>query len=70
MLYGPNLPWYVWASIFWAASSILGYFKVELSAKVLTIFLLLEVVIVVAYDALVFVNGGAGHEGISVAPLS
>ncbi|MFP3581370.1 hypothetical protein SB659_17545 [Arthrobacter sp. SIMBA_036] len=51
-LNGPNLPWYVWASIFWAASSILGYFKVELSAKVLTISLFLEVVIVVACDVL------------------
>ncbi|MGO4249908.1 APC family permease [Paenarthrobacter sp. RAF54_2] len=69
-LNGPDLPWYVWGSIFWAASAILGYLKVELSAKVLTIFLLLEVVIVVAYDFLVFVNGGAGHHGISVAPLS
>ncbi|WP_214854789.1 APC family permease [Arthrobacter sp. ISL-65] len=69
-LNGPDLPWYVWASIFWAGSSVLGYFKVELSAKVLTLFLFLEVVIVVSYDVLVFVNGGASHEGISAAPLS
>ncbi|WP_224089887.1 APC family permease [Arthrobacter sp. StoSoilB13] len=69
-LNGPDIPWYFWSLIFWAASAVLGYLKVELSAKVLSIFLLFEVVIVVSYDVLVFINGGAGHQGISVVPLS
>ncbi|XAS70131.1 APC family permease [Micrococcaceae bacterium Sec5.1] len=69
-LNGPELPWYVWSSVFWAISAILGYFKVELSAKLLTVFLLFEVIIVVSYDFLVFINGGFDQQGISAAPLS
>lgn len=69
-LNGPDLPWYVWGTIFWVASSILGFMKVELSAKVLTIFLFLELVVIVAYDFMVFVSGGANHAGVSAAPLA
>lgn len=57
-LNGPDLPWYLWGSTLWAHSAILSYFKVQLSAKVPTLFLFLEVVTVVCYDVLVFVNGG------------
>ncbi|MBT2568519.1 APC family permease [Arthrobacter sp. ISL-85] len=66
---GPDLPWWVWAAVFWAGSAVLGYFNIELSAKFLTIFLFLEIIIIVGYDFFVFVNGGANHAGISLAPL-
>jgi amino acid transporter len=66
---GPDLPWWVWAAVFWAGAGVLGYFNIELSAKFLTIFLFLEIVIIVGYDFFVFVNGGANHAGISLAPL-
>ncbi|MDQ0867769.1 amino acid transporter [Arthrobacter sp. V1I9] len=69
-LNGPELPWYVWGAAFWLASGVLGYLKVELSAKVLALFLFAEILIIVAYDLLVFVNGGADGSGISLEPLS
>lgn len=66
---GPDLPWWVWAAVFWAGAGVLGYFNIELSAKFLTIFLFLEIVVIVAYDLFVFANGGANHSGISLAPI-
>jgi amino acid transporter len=66
---GPDLPWWVWGFLFWAGAAVLGYFNIELSAKFLTIFLFLEIIVIVAYDFVVFVNGGAGHAGISLAPI-
>ncbi|MBT2514717.1 APC family permease [Arthrobacter sp. ISL-30] len=68
--HGPELPWYVWGAVFWIGSAILGYLKVELSAKVLAFFLLAELLIIVAYDALVFFQGGANGAGVSWEPLS
>lgn len=68
--HGPELPWYVWGTVFWIGSAILGYLKVELSAKVLAFFLLAELLIIVAYDALVFFQGGADGAGVSWEPLS
>ncbi|MFC9353347.1 APC family permease [Arthrobacter sp. NPDC057013] len=68
-LQGPDLPWWVWGAVFWAGSAVLGYFNIELSAKFLTIFLFLEIIIIVGYDLFVFANGGANHAGISLASL-
>jgi len=69
-LHGPDLPWYVWSLVFWIACAILGYLKVELSAKVLTVFLFLELAVIVVYDTSVFLQGGFGHAGISAEPLA
>lgn len=69
-LHGPDLPWYVWGAVFWLGTAVLGYLKVELSAKVLAVFLFCEVAIVVIYNIAVFAQGGAGHAGISMAPLA
>lgn len=66
--HGPSLPWYVWGLIFWLGAAILGYLRVELSAKVLTVFLLCEVAIIVAYDCFVAFQGGAS--GLSLTPFS
>jgi amino acid transporter len=65
---GPDVPWYVWGAVFWLCAAVLGYLKVELSAKVLTLFLFAELVIIVIYDLLVAVQGGAA--GLSVASFS
>lgn len=65
--HGPSLPWYVWGFIFWLGAGILGYLRIELSAKVLAFFLLFELVIIVIYD--VFVTAGGGASGLSFAPL-
>lgn len=67
-LHGPSLPWYVWGSIFWLGAGVLGYLRIDLSAKVLALFLLFELVIIVTYDVLVMAQGGAA--GLSFAPFS
>lgn len=67
---GPDVPWYVWGALFWLGAAILGYLKVELSAKVLAFFLLAELLIIVGYDALILLKGGADGAGISWEPLS
>ncbi|TCC32644.1 APC family permease [Kribbella capetownensis] len=66
-LHGPDLPWYVWRAVFWLGTAVLGYLKVELSAKVLTVFLLCELAIVICYNVFEFVKGGADHTGISMS---
>ena len=67
---GPELPWYVWAAVFWAGSAILGYLKVELSAKVLAFFLFAELLVIVIYDVAVIAAGGSPESGMSLAPFS
>jgi amino acid transporter len=68
-LHGPEAPWYVWAAVFWAATAVLGYFRVDVSAKVMTVVLALELAVVAVYDLGVLVHGG-GPAGLSAAPLN
>jgi amino acid transporter len=67
-LNGPHLPWWVWALVFWAGAGILGYLKVQLSARVLSLLLLLELIVIVAYDAAIFLAGG-GEAGLPPTPF-
>lgn len=64
----PELPWYVWGIILWAVVGVLGLLKFSLSATLLTVFLGLEVLVIVIYDVSVFVQGGAAGV-ISAEPL-
>ncbi|WP_053386681.1 APC family permease [Leucobacter japonicus] len=64
---GPATPWYVWSLTGWAAISILGYFNIELSAKVLTVVMALEVGLIMIFSIFTLVQGGA--DGLSAAPL-
>ncbi|MER7395252.1 APC family permease [Streptomyces sp. NPDC000151] len=66
---GPDLPWALWSMVFWAATAVLGYLRVDLSAKVLTGVLILELLVVAAYDIGV-VWHGAGHGRLSTQPWS
>lgn len=68
--HGPELPWYVWGSVFWLGAAVLGYLKVELSAKFLALFLIAELSIIVSYDLSVLMQGGANAAGVSLEPLS
>lgn len=61
---GPAAPWWVYAIPLWAIVGVLGYFKIDLSAKVLTVFLGLELLLLVAYDVSVLLRGGA--DGLSL----
>jgi amino acid transporter len=64
---GPDVPWWALGLVFLVAAGVLGYLRVDLSAKVLAVFLVAEVAIIVAYDLVVFLKGGAA--GLSAAPL-
>ncbi|WP_394550877.1 APC family permease [Agromyces sp. MMS24-JH15] len=62
----PDVPWWVYAAVGFAVVSLLGYFKIELSGRVLAVLLIAEVLIVLALDAAVIFSGG-GPEGFSTA---
>jgi amino acid transporter len=64
VVHGPDLPWWAWALALSAVVSVLGYFRVDLSARVLTVFLSCELLFLVVYDVVVLAKGGA--EGIAV----
>ncbi|MDV7241692.1 MULTISPECIES: APC family permease [Rhodococcus] len=65
---GPSLPWYVWAFLIWALVGVLGYLRIDVSAKVMAVILSLEIVVVIVYDVVVFAAGGA--DGLSTAPFA
>ncbi|MFG2112057.1 APC family permease [Streptomyces sp. NPDC048718] len=56
--YLPGAPWWVYAAATFALVTFLGYRQVDLSGKVLAVGLLSEVLVVVAFDAVVTFKGG------------
>ncbi|CDO31008.1 APC family permease [Mycolicibacterium porcinum] len=66
---GPSTPWWPWAAIAWVIVSSLCYFHIELSAKILSVAMVLEVAIVMVFNIGVLVHGG-GPEGFSARPFS
>jgi amino acid transporter len=64
---GPNLPWWAWAIAMFVIVAVLGYFKISLSAKVLSFFLTCELLFLVVYDVAVLAQGGA--DGITLDSL-
>jgi amino acid transporter len=65
---GPAIPWWVYAFGFWAGVAALGYFHVGVSAKILGVLLIAEVLVIAVFDVLVFSSGGP--EGISLEPFT
>lgn len=65
---GPQTPWWIWAIIGWIGVSTLGYFHIELSAKILSIAMLVEITIVMIFNVAVLISGGA--EGLSAQPFT
>lgn len=65
---GPEAPWWLWSLASWVLVSSLGYFHVELSAKVLSVVMVLEVALVMIFNVVTLSKGGA--EGLSLSPLS
>lgn len=61
---GLDLPWYVWSFFAIALVGFLGYRQVDLSAKVLTVLVLLEYVVVFIVDGSVLAKGG--DSGLSI----
>ncbi|MFE7708420.1 APC family permease [Streptomyces sp. NPDC057486] len=64
----PNMPWWCWGLVALAAVSWLGYHNIDLSARVLGVALLLEVLVIVILDATILIRGG-GDEGISATSV-
>ncbi|MFA1625603.1 APC family permease [Rhizobium mongolense] len=65
---GLELPWWVWTYIGIAMVAIFGYRRVDLSAKVLTVLVILEYLVVLVIDAAILFKGG--DSGISAAPFT
>ncbi len=63
---GPDIPWWVFTGLAILAVAILGYFHINLSAKLLMVFMILETIVMVAYDVVVIARGGEG----GTVPLS
>jgi len=65
---GPDIHWLVYSLGIVALTGTLAYFRIDLSAKVLLVAMLLEVGIVLIFDLAILGNGGA--EGRSLTPFS
>ncbi|WP_413098446.1 APC family permease [Streptomyces sp. Inha503] len=65
---GPDIAWQYYSVACLLGTGILGYFRIDLSAKVLLIAMSAEVAAVLLFDLAVF--GKGGPEGRSLAPLS
>lgn len=63
--FGLNLPWWGWSLIAIALFGVLGYRRVDLSAKVLVVLVALEYLIVLIVDVAIIGQGGAA--GLSFA---
>ncbi|MFC9424079.1 APC family permease [Streptomyces sp. NPDC056987] len=59
-------PWWIWSLIMLGAVWTLSYFNVELSAKVLSVLLAVEVCAILIFDIVMITNGGP--EGHSLTP--
>lgn len=68
MLHGPVLPWWIFSALCLVATGTLGYFRIDLSAKVLSVVMGFEILIVLVFNAAVLTNGGP--EGRSLQPFS
>lgn len=66
--FGLALPWWVWTYIGIAIVAVFGYRRVDLSAKVLTVLVILEYLVVLVIDAAILVKGG--DSGLSAAPFT
>jgi amino acid transporter len=58
-LFDINADWWVWSLLAWAIVSVLAYLDIDLSAKVLGVAMILEVVVLLVVSLAVLVKGGA-----------
>jgi amino acid transporter len=65
----PPVPWWAYAAVGFVIVSVLAYFNIELSGRILAVLLIGEVLIVLALDAAVIFSGG-GPEGFSTGFLN
>lgn len=65
---GLNLPWWAWTYIGIAAVAVLGYRRVDLSARVLIVLVVLEYLVVLVIDAAILFSGG--DSGLTMEPFT
>ncbi|KPJ37456.1 amino acid permease [Brucella melitensis] len=65
---GLDLPWWAWTYIGFAAVAVLGYRRVDLSARVLTVLVVLEYLVVLVIDAAILFSGG--DSGLTMEPFT
>ncbi len=65
-----DTPWPIWTALSIAIGALLGYRDIDLSAKVLGILLILEVLVVVLLVIAILSQGGSDKEGVSVTSFS
>lgn len=65
---GPSLPWWIWSILGLVAITIVGYFNIDLSGKVLAVLLIAEVAIVLVLNAAILFTGAHG-QGLSTGFL-
>jgi amino acid transporter len=65
---GPTLPWWSLSLVFWAIVATLAYFHINVSAKVLGVLLVAEILAILVFNGAIFARGGA--EGISATVFS
>ncbi|MFC9550208.1 APC family permease [Rhodococcus sp. NPDC056960] len=65
---GPVIPWWLGALAFWVIVGILGYFNVDVSAKVLMWVMFVEVTIVMIFN--VAIVGQGGESGLHLQPFN
>ncbi|CAN5861216.1 APC family permease [soil metagenome] len=64
---GPSTPWWLWTALWILITAVLGYRDIELSAKVLGVVLVIEILVVVIIDVAILARGGA--EGVTASSL-
>ncbi|MGW0712883.1 APC family permease [Streptomyces sp. NPDC002643] len=65
---GPSSPWWSYSLALVVVVGIFGYFRIDLSAKVLSLAMVLEIVVVLIFDLAVAIQGGP--EGRSLTPFA
>lgn len=65
---GLSWPWWVWTFIGIAIVAVFGYRRVDLSAKVLTVLVILEYLVVLVIDAAILLKGG--DSGLTMKPFT
>lgn len=61
-LNGPDIQWWVYTMVVMGIVATLGYFSINLSAKILMVCMIGESIMMVVYDTVVFFRGG--HDGV------
>lgn len=65
---GPSMDWWMYSMGYWILVTVLAYFHVAISARILAVLLIAELAVISVFDILVVLKGG--KEGLSWTPFS